>query len=291
MKAKIAIGLIGFAAVAALVGCMGIKPTKIVFVSDRDGNNEVYVMNINGGGLSRITNNGFEDIEAMISPDGEEIVFSSNRDGNYEIYVMNFDGTNVRRLTVSGNDDRQPCWNPDSNKIVWVSYQGDQNHLYQMDKDGANVIQLTTVVADNSAPFWGHGNRIYFGSNRGGNYEIWRLIAGATETGVEQITSIGGYNHFPAVSPNNEKIAFVSNDSGSFEIWIMNRDGSELTQLTDNGGPNWSPKFLSNSKAIVWQSYSGGGNFDIWRMDADGSDPVNLTSNASVNSSPSAARR
>ena len=71
---------------------------KIAFISNRDGNDEIYVMNADGSNQTRLTNNPAM-IRPSFSPDGSKIAFVSNRDGNYEIYVMNADGSNQTRLT------------------------------------------------------------------------------------------------------------------------------------------------------------------------------------------------
>ena len=73
---------------AAFPGANG----KIVFTSDRDGNSEIYVMNPDGSGQTRLTNNGAIDADPVWSPDGTKIAFWSERDGPAEIYVMNADG-------------------------------------------------------------------------------------------------------------------------------------------------------------------------------------------------------
>src|SRR5438105_1357594 len=75
--------------------------TKIVFTSDRDGNEEIYSMNADGSGQTRLTNNASADEFPAWSPDGTKIVFKSNRDGNFEIYSMNADGSGQTRLTNS----------------------------------------------------------------------------------------------------------------------------------------------------------------------------------------------
>ena len=61
---------------------------RIAFTSNRDGNEEIYVMNADGSGVTRLTNNSANDGGADWSPDGTRVVFASDRDGNYEIYVM-----------------------------------------------------------------------------------------------------------------------------------------------------------------------------------------------------------
>ena len=71
---------------------------KLAFVSDRDGNSEVYVMNANGSGQRNLTRNPAFDADPAWSPDGRKIAFVSNRDGSYGVYVMNADGSGQRRL-------------------------------------------------------------------------------------------------------------------------------------------------------------------------------------------------
>ena len=88
--------------------------TKIAFASNRDGNYEVYVMNADGSGQTRLTSNTATDLEPTWSPDGTKIVFESFRDGNYEIYVMDADGTDQVRRTNEAAPDRHvaPFFSP-----------------------------------------------------------------------------------------------------------------------------------------------------------------------------------
>ena len=85
---------------------------KIAFYSNRDSNYEIYVMNDDGSGLTRLTNNADADLHPIWSPDGARIAFHSNRDGNYEIYVMNADGTGVTRITTNSAGDWGAVWSP-----------------------------------------------------------------------------------------------------------------------------------------------------------------------------------
>jgi Tol biopolymer transport system component len=83
---------------------------KIAFSSNRDGNPEIYVMNADGSGQTRLTNSPAADFEPAWSPDGTKIAFTTTRDGNYEIYTMNRDGSSPTRLTTDPATDRQPSW-------------------------------------------------------------------------------------------------------------------------------------------------------------------------------------
>jgi Tol biopolymer transport system component len=98
---------------------------KIAFYSDRGsiGENivEIFVMNPDGTGETRLTTTTSENADPVWSPDGSKIAFSSDRDGNYEIYVMNSDGTQQTRITTDPAYDGQPTWSPDGSKIAFIS--------------------------------------------------------------------------------------------------------------------------------------------------------------------------
>ena len=85
---------------------------KIAFTSDRDGNIEIYVMNADGGGLRRLTDNPGTDEYPTWSPDGQWIAFHSDRDGDFDIYIMRPNGSDVRQLTDNEDSDMQPSWSP-----------------------------------------------------------------------------------------------------------------------------------------------------------------------------------
>ncbi len=80
--------------------------------TDRDGNEEVYVMNADGSSPVRLTNDPATDFGPAWSPDGSRIAFSTFRDGNFEIYVMNADGSNPINLTNDPAEDLTPAWSP-----------------------------------------------------------------------------------------------------------------------------------------------------------------------------------
>ena len=86
---------------------------KIAFISERDGNFEIYVMNANGSGQTNLTNNAAYDSQPAWSPDGAKIAFTSERDGNGETYVMNADGSGQTNLTNYPRLDGYPAWSPE----------------------------------------------------------------------------------------------------------------------------------------------------------------------------------
>ena len=112
---------------------------RIAFVSGRDGDSEIYVMNADGSGVSRLTDNPGRDWNPRWSPDGGRIAFTSDRDGDSEIYVMNADGSGVSRLTDNSADDHNPSWSPDGGRIAFNSDRDGGWEIYVMNADGSGV--------------------------------------------------------------------------------------------------------------------------------------------------------
>ncbi|HIE30347.1 TPA: hypothetical protein EYP66_24065 [Candidatus Poribacteria bacterium] len=92
------------------VQAQALKQAQIAFISDRDGNYEIYVMDASGKNQRNLTNNPAADWSAAWSPDGRRIAFHSNRDGNWEIYIMDASGKNPRNLTNNPAEDFTSDW-------------------------------------------------------------------------------------------------------------------------------------------------------------------------------------
>ncbi|PYR76910.1 MAG: hypothetical protein DMF86_10900 [Acidobacteria bacterium] len=172
--------------------------SKIAFTSNRDGNPEIYVMNRDGGGMRRLTNNPAIDVTPTWSPAGTQIAFTSDRSGSPQIYIMNADGTGQQKITSESYCDR-PTWSP--------------------------------------APF----NEIAYASRAGGGYviRVYNIENHESHTVSDNI----GSNESPAFSPNGRHIAFTSSRNGRDQIFVIDRDGQNLRQITregNNGYPNWS---------------------------------------------------
>ena len=152
---------------------------RIAFMSDRDGNWEIYVMDIDGKNQRKLTNNRHDDGYPSWLPDGKRIVFTSKRDGNREIYVMDADGGNQLNLTNNRwSDDEYPSWSPDGKRIAFVSDRDKKvknflitSEIYVMDADGRNQQKLTNNPHTDGNPAW--YNPAFAVAPAGKKFTIW----------------------------------------------------------------------------------------------------------------------
>ena len=143
---------------------------EVAFVSERDGNPEIYVVSADGQKSRRLTENDVLDGGPTWSPAGDQIAFHTARDGNMEIYVMDANGGSVQRLTDNPAADTEPAWSPDGSQIAFVSDRDGNPEIYVMNADGSDPRRLTDNPAADTSPAWSpDGSTIAFSSQRGGS--------------------------------------------------------------------------------------------------------------------------
>jgi Tol biopolymer transport system component len=266
-------------------------PHSIAFTSNRDGNNEVYLMDADGLNQSRPTThttpNPSNDQRPDISPDGSQIVFSSNRDGNFEIFIMNFDGSNLRQLTETSlpTINSWPRWSPDGEWIAFQSGSGTNFQIYKIRPDRADLTQVTNYPGFNQFPGWSpDGKRLAIRRDS----DLY-LINSTDGLNPVLLTSGGTINQMASFSPDGTRIAFFSNREGYGSVFIMNSDGSgDPFNFTPRPGgypgtwtsraPAWSPNGQYIYFTALRSFETGNLNEQIYVKPAAGGDETQLTS-------------
>ena len=172
---------------------------RLAFNSSRENNNDIYVVNVDGSGLRRLTNNPAIDTSPTWSPNGQQVAFTSDRTGTPQIYVIGADGTGLRRLTYETYCDR-PTWSPPPfNEIAYSSRTGPGHDIKVLDLATNEVRQLTFGLGSNESPAYSpNGRHVAFMSTRGsGLKQIYTI--GRDGNGLRRITSSGN-NEMPSWS-------------------------------------------------------------------------------------------
>ena len=175
-------------------------PGKIAFVSNRDGHDEIYVMNADGSGQTRITNtpNTVQNLDPAWSPDGKQIAFLSDRDNpgvENDIWIMNADGSSPRQLTNDPVDDFSIDWAPDGSRLVFGQAVTGTDNFWLINADGSGLRQLSFFTAG-TGPFGSHfspdGTQIVF-TDASADPDSLRLISPAGVLGATLTPGINGY--------------------------------------------------------------------------------------------------
>jgi Tol biopolymer transport system component len=251
--------------------------SKLAFISDREGNSDIYSMNSDGSNQTRLTASSGQNSAPAWSPDGSRIAFASDRDSNHEVYVMNADGTGQTRLTTNSVEDGDPAWSPDGSKITFFSGGDNAKALYVMNADGSNPVSLTPVLGSVGTPNWSpDGSKIVF--RRSGTFCCNLWVINADGSNPQQLTTTD--DGAPRWSPDGAKIAFHSdtNRNGGAQIFLMDANGSNPQQLTSTGSRNSSPAWSPDGSKIAFISNRDGSR-EIYMMNANGSQQTRITTN------------
>ena len=253
--------------------------TKIALTSSRSGANQIYVMNADGTGITRLTNDSVSYDPAW-SPDGTKIAFVSAHNHTPQIYVMNADGTGSTPLTDGTTNDVWPAWSPDGSRLAFTRAIRGANridtYVYVMNADGSGITALTND-ASSGWPSWSpDGTKIAFTSNgiavmnadgsgrmqlEADSRQCVLLYNPRTRTTMRRCNT--ATTSYPVWSPDGRMIAYsrsntlcVTSLSGSsclfggpthtYGLGVMAADGTGAVQLTSTTtGPEgpvaWRP--------------------------------------------------
>jgi Tol biopolymer transport system component len=245
---------------------------------------QIFTMNVDGSGLKLVSSGKGRTTCSHYLPDGKSLVYASTHLGGdtcppvpgremgyvwpiydtYDIFRVNEDGSNVRRLTNTPGYDAEATVAKDG-RIVFTSTRDGDMDIYSMNADGSDVRRLTNQPGpDGGAFFSADGSKIVF---RG--------------------------RHTPPGKELDDYMTLLKKGlwrPTSLDVFVMNRDGSGLTQVTrDLGGANWAPFFAPDGKRIIFATNfknPRGPNFDLYLINVDGTGLEQVTFSESFDGFP-----
>jgi Tol biopolymer transport system component len=252
-------------------------PGAIVFQSDLDGDDEIYL--IQGRRVEKLTDNTWDDRYPRWSPDGRKIAYTANPKRNFDLFVMDKKGREVRPLTDTPEDEVDVAWFPDGTRVAYsIEFKktlGKKRRIERLDLASGEKSRLlpgfsgSQQLPDLSPRL----PQAAFTGKKGFGWDVF--LADLEDQSIRQMT-FNGKGCRPRFSPDGQRLAYVSAEAdGKGDIWIMGVDGGEPQQLTLRSDafdyfPSWSPDgtrivFCSNLK----DKYADKGEWGLYLLDVE----------------------
>jgi len=268
---------------------------KLSFISDRDGNREIYVADLEwldgytqwrASNLENITNTSQHEWTPVFSPVENKIAFSAyfSDNDNYDIFLMNDDGTEKQNITNTSAYEKYPQFSPDGSFIILQGWSKGKMEIFFINLLERNMINITKNHTSNDIlphgnAFSPDGQSYVFTSDRDGDRNIY--ISRINGTDVKRLTIDKSNDYEPTYSPDGQSIIFTSERMGNKDIYLIDLKTNEIKNLTQNTGDDWNARFYPDGRKIVFQS-NRDGNWEVYMMNLNGSQQVNLTNHPST---------
>ena len=183
---------------------------------------------------------------------------------DYDIYIANNDGSELTKLTDEYGYDAEATLSEDGSKIVFTSTRSGDLDIWTMNSDGSGLLQLTDEIGYDGGPFF----------NKDASKIVFRAYHPTDSTEKANYINL---LETDLIRP------------GKLEIYVMDSDGSNKTQVTNNGAANFGPYFHPDGNRIIFSSNLAdpkGRNFDLWMVNSDGSGLEQITYNSTFDGFP-----
>lgn len=267
--------------ILAQFGGKSLVGTRIVFVSNRSGSKEIWVMNWDGTDQRALTHYHSIATFPSASPDGHTVAFTCYAGNRPEIYMVSIDtGRRLPFYNPRASMNAFVSFTPDSKRVVFSSTNGGgPAQLYMANVDGSSLHRISSTRSIEVEPKINPktGSDLVDVSDRAGLPQIYHMNLEGTD--VLRLSAGTGEATNPAWSPDGAHIAFAWTkgfEPGNYNIFIMDTASQQTTQLTANEGRNENPSWAPDGAHLVYASRRGRQS-QIWVMSADGTGKHALT--------------
>ncbi len=230
--------------------------SRIAFRAIKDGNSDIYIVDKDGTNPERITDWESMEGQPSWSPDGKMLSFFSNKGGNFNIYLIDLQTKDIQQMTDNSNLNLISFWltNPDT---LFYTSNGDGDEVRSVALGSGQDTQWSNAFEHHNPIKPSMTKRQLWGVVKDG--KDWEL---ATFTPGQQPTimaSSPSRDSEPTPSPNEKTVIFTSKrgQKNSWQLYQMNWDGSDITQLTDSEGRNAAPSWISNQEVLFSSNREG----------------------------------
>lgn len=260
-------GAWGLAAISCCVSMTAhadnLAQPELAYLAYTKGYWEAWVAAADGSNARQVTHSGNDKTRVSWYPDGKALLASCN------------DGT-LLRVDLNGKETRIPLeqfpvvdavLSPDGRHIAYsFSTAIDGNDLWMARSDGSAAEKVVRMTALQHEPAWAHdGSQIYFLSGDGGQgHDIWKVALNGRRT--EQLT-VGSLYHFDIAVSRAGALAFSSNRSGNYELYLQ-LPGGRPEVLTNDPALDGRPAFSPDGTELVFES-TRGGQLNLWHLDLE----------------------
>jgi len=278
--------IVAFAMSLGGVACFNSEPSHgMVFVSEIDGDSEIFQLDTVTGDTKRITSNSSSDIHPVWSPDHTKIAYIGDQSGSFQLYVADPEQGVIKRLLLSDRDMQPmtPLWSPDGEKIAFAGSLGDEHELYVINSNGSNGSDTTRITFNNS-------REDLHGWSPDGEWLVFSILDSESEqglwlrnpNGVNLVQLTKGRDTDAEWSPDGNSIVFSRQEDDGSDIYVLKKSGDnwagdpddpqEGQNLTDWDGINVSPTWSPDSKKIAFVSDFNDDSREIYIMEPNPND-------------------
>lgn len=259
-----------------------IPPTdeKIVFSADWSGSYDIYIMDVNGTNIRKITSSSYKDCYPRLSPDRNKIIFNRITSDDFFGFIVDVNTLELEQLDLEGYNPLYFFWHPDGKNVLFKSFKDNNHVIYTYNLENKALVELINNGAINRAPAYSSdGQMLLYQSDISGLFKLY--IANADGSNSARLIPNGlGEEKVPRMHPkNSNQILFYGRyysptSNVQWGIFLYDRQDEVIHDIVSSYGvneqwPDWSP----DGEKIVFQRFDGGSNgYGLYIVNPDGSD-------------------